>query len=304
MSLTFNMVGGGGGGKLKDTDAVLVVTVPTGSTVTATKGGTTLTPTIWVKAADQALDCAIFSIPASQFDSTTPWTITATDGTNTASKTILIVSNKEYEVKLSYHVTSEYQEVEFLQSTGTQYIVTAVKPSDVRGGTFSFNKTADVNYAFLWGAGSNSSNVENALGFRISTGGNQQTGLYFGAVSGNTSVTVRTATDYDVQFACASGSQAIDISGVTASSSYSGSPTSSYYITLFTFHYANTVKTAEICKAKLGHIEFYNANNSKILDMYPCYRKSDSVAGMWDKVSKTFLTNAGTGTFVVGPDVN
>ena len=96
------MVGGSGGGKLKDTDAVLVVTVPTGSTVTATKSGTTLTPTMWVKAADNTLDCAIFSVPTSQFDSTTPWTITATDGTNTASTTVLITANKEYDVTLSF----------------------------------------------------------------------------------------------------------------------------------------------------------------------------------------------------------
>lgn len=102
MSLVLNMVGGTGGAGLKDTDAVLIVTVPTGSTVTATKGGTTLTPTMWVKAADQTLDCAIFSIPASQFDATTPWTITATDGTDTASDTVLITTNKEYEIVLSY----------------------------------------------------------------------------------------------------------------------------------------------------------------------------------------------------------
>lgn len=92
----------GGGGKLKNADAVLVVTVPTGSTVTATKGGTTLTPTMWVKAADNTLDCAIFSIPASQFDSTTPWTVTATLGMETASATVLITENKEYEVTVSY----------------------------------------------------------------------------------------------------------------------------------------------------------------------------------------------------------
>lgn len=92
----------GGGGKLKNTDAVLIVTVPTGSTVTATKGGTTLTPTMWVKAGDASLDCAIFIISASQFDSVTPWTITATDGTNTASTTVLITTNKAYEVVLKY----------------------------------------------------------------------------------------------------------------------------------------------------------------------------------------------------------
>lgn len=101
MSLTLNMVGGGGG-KLKDSDAVLVVTVPTGSTVTATKGGTTLTPTMWVKAADNTLDCAIFSIPASQFDSTTPWTVTATLGTETASDTVTVNAANEYDLMISY----------------------------------------------------------------------------------------------------------------------------------------------------------------------------------------------------------
>lgn len=118
MSLVFNMVSGGGGGKLKDTDAVLIVTVPTGSTVTATKGGTTLTPTMWVKAADASLDCAIFSIPASQFDSTTPWTVTATNGANTASDTVLISTNKEYEVILSYKEYYYDSGNEFLDITG------------------------------------------------------------------------------------------------------------------------------------------------------------------------------------------
>lgn len=103
MSLTFNMVGGGGGG-LKNTDAVLIATVPTGSTVTATKSGTTLTPNIWTKAADSTLDCAIFSISASQFDGTTPWTVTASLGSNTASTTVLIVTNDEYDVALSYYL--------------------------------------------------------------------------------------------------------------------------------------------------------------------------------------------------------
>ena len=36
----------------------------------------------------------------------------------------------------------------------------------------------------------------------------------------------------------------------------------------------------------------------------PCYRKSDNEPGMYDTVSKTFFTNSGTGTFLVGNDVN
>lgn len=36
----------------------------------------------------------------------------------------------------------------------------------------------------------------------------------------------------------------------------------------------------------------------------PCYRKSDDEPGMYDTVSKTFYTNSGTGTFLVGDPVN
>jgi len=101
MSLTLNMIGGGGGG-LSDTDAVLTVSVPTGSTVTAVKGGITLTPTIWVQDADNTLDYAIFSISPSMFDAVNPWTVTGTRGTDSDSQTVTISTNKQYEVSLSY----------------------------------------------------------------------------------------------------------------------------------------------------------------------------------------------------------
>lgn len=36
----------------------------------------------------------------------------------------------------------------------------------------------------------------------------------------------------------------------------------------------------------------------------PCYRKADNVPGWYDTTNDVFYTNEGTGTFVVGPDVN
>ena len=41
------------------------------------------------------------------------------------------------------------------------------------------------------------------------------------------------------------------------------------------------------------------ANGTFIMKMIPCVRKSDNKPGMYDTVSKTFFTNAGTGEFVV-----
>ena len=40
-----------------------------------------------------------------------------------------------------------------------------------------------------------------------------------------------------------------------------------------------------------------------VRDMIPSYRKADNEPGMYDTVSGTFFTNAGTGEFVVGPDI-
>lgn len=94
--------GSGGGSGPSASDAILTVTVPTGSTVTATKGGTTLSPTMWVQAADNTLDCALFVIAQAQFDSVNPWTITATNGTDTASDTVIISTNKQYSVEISF----------------------------------------------------------------------------------------------------------------------------------------------------------------------------------------------------------
>ena len=99
LGVTGNYTGGGGP---TASDAVLLVTVPANSTVTATKGQTTLVPTMWTTAADSSLETALFVIGSSLFDSVNPWTVTATLGTNTASDTITINSNKEYDLELSY----------------------------------------------------------------------------------------------------------------------------------------------------------------------------------------------------------
>lgn len=41
-----------------------------------------------------------------------------------------------------------------------------------------------------------------------------------------------------------------------------------------------------------------------VRDFVPCYRKSDSEPGMYDLISRRFFANAGTGEFLVGPDIN
>ena len=56
-------------------------------------------------------------------------------------------------------------------------------------------------------------------------------------------------------------------------------------------------------EGKLYSCNIYD-NTIIIRNLVPCYRKADSVAGLYDLVNNTFYTNQGTGEFTVGPDIN
>lgn len=50
-----------------------------------------------------------------------------------------------------------------------------------------------------------------------------------------------------------------------------------------------------------GHVYIYD-DDTLVREFVPCYRKSDSVIGMYDLVGKQFYTNGGSGTFQKGGD--
>lgn len=55
----------------------------------------------------------------------------------------------------------------------------------------------------------------------------------------------------------------------------------------------------------IGRFYFFTAkeNDTPVRNMIPCYRHSDGVAGMYDTVNGVFYTNQGTGSFIVGNNV-
>lgn len=68
------------------------------------------------------------------------------------------------------------------------------------------------------------------------------------------------------------------------------------------FNQLDCTKRGANCRIRYFYID--NEFGDKIMELIPCYRKSDLVAGMYDLVNNVFYTNVGTGEFIVGPDVN
>ena len=296
------------GGGLKDTDAVLIVTVKTGSTVTATKGGVTLTPTIWTQSADNTLDSAIFSIPSSTFD-TNAWTVTATLSGEIYSDTIIINAPNEYNMEVFYIVPEAYQAVEYLQSSGKQYIVTSIPANTANSGTIDFMSTSLKQWAYIYGASSTTRADPGGFGFSTAFGASTpyNYGWVYDSKYNSTSVSADINVRHTAGFHYLSNNIEYMFDGEIITTSYTEETytitTNSIY--LFALNYNNnTISDGMKVNARVYSFKLYNNNGDKILDCRPCYRKSDSVAGMWDRVSKTFLTNKGTGTFSVGGDVS
>ncbi len=74
-----------------------------------------------------------------------------------------------------------------------------------------------------------------------------------------------------------------------------------YNMMLFKDHRATTV-TASKVPVRIYYLKV-TEDGREVLDLVPVKRNSDAVVGFFDRVSKTFLFNSGTGSLVAGPAV-
>ena len=185
-------------------------------------------------------------------------------------------------------IPPEYQLVEYLESSGTQYI------------NYNFVPTSStkwlLDYLFLSQGDAQNQNgcsASNTQRFVIASINNL---LYIGMGNGTqTSINVLNQrvvvildpinnkyifNDYEYYFA----------------STYTDSSASLY---LFARNTAGVVSNVSI--GRCYHTTIEN-NNILIRDMYPVYRIADNKPGMYDIVNGVFYTNQGTGEFIVGPD--
>lgn len=74
------------------------------------------------------------------------------------------------------------------------------------------------------------------------------------------------------------------------------------------YNFSSNEQTMRLFGARTSHagVTFYDFmlydNSALVRNLVPCYRKSDSVIGMYDMITQTFLTSS-TGIFTKGPDV-
>lgn len=191
------------------------------------------------------------------------------------------------DINLPSRLPKEYQEVEWIESSGTQYLLIDYTPvvGDMIDTRFIMR-----NDGAIFSAGTGTYQF-------IILAQNWQVYLkYFS--SGSASAL---SFSYDVKRTIRFSSTGLitetnEETGVTRTLDTEVSKTKSSVNTkLYIFKRADGTN---ICSARL-----YGFNISGKIDLVPCYRKSDNEIGMYDIVNGVFYTNQGTGTFTKGNDV-
>lgn len=194
-----------------------------------------------------------------------------------------------------------YQQVEYIKSTGTQYITTPAMfmPIDDVETEFSYDGSDKQDKypisAQPWG-----SSIQRRYAMGVHNGG--QSNPYFTCGYGNTG----TSTTYLQPLTLADALmhkwtyknkifkiEDLNISRDVSSISYNTG--SNNYVYLF-YGEAGTNEST---------IKYYKhfRNGVAVVNLIPCYRKADDVIGMYDVANGVFYTNAGSGTFLKGADI-
>lgn len=173
-----------------------------------------------------------------------------------------------------------YTALEYIQSSGTQYINTGVVPSENTKMQIKFSTSTSKGVI----AGSDK-------GYKVSSFMLAVTIATFN--TGSLTVSLADGSKHSVELY----SNNVIIDNSNKGSSGSGSFTTTYPIYLFGNNRSGS--SSELISGKIYSCSLYNST-TKIRNFIPA-KNSSNILGLYDTINKKFYTNAGTGAFTAGP---
>ena len=192
-----------------------------------------------------------------------------------------------------FRLPDAYQEVEYIQSNGTQYFETDYYANGDSCYDFKFSNASTSGVIFgaynsAWTTGNgfyhnNTSNLNEYFHYYSNTA----TSLY-GSSANEYTLSVTKGTLFS--------------NGIVVSSQNDKTFTLSYPTYILAGNWAGS-RAEQPISCKLYYFKI-SEDTIPIHEYIPCYRKSDGVIGMYDLIDEEFITNAGSGTFTKGSDHN
>lgn len=200
----------------------------------------------------------------------------------------------EQTVVVKRSIPDEYQEVTYIQSTGTQYIDTGIIPTSSSKAEvkYAVNAVGNAGSGIFGSADSGSPSTR----FQIYQNSNISLGIGGGYAS------MTEDTDIHVSVLDAKNLKVyhdgIEQSATTGT--FSNNPMPNNTITLFARHEGST--SFSYGKCKIYYVKIWE--NDELIRYYiPAQRISDNVCGMYNLIDNTFLVNNGSDSFTPGETV-
>ena len=209
-------------------------------------------------------------------------------------------------------IPNEYQEVEYIESTGTQWFNTGVYPTNKTRAEIDIELTKVENsFKFIMGTRNTTKDEFNRFDL-IKYEINNEIHFNFGYTKNATRVMLEKyipSAGKRSKFIVDGKEQKliIDEKLIEYSNVDNSEIKINYPLYLLTTIYGDQVNMASTkmyaISAKLYSTTIYD-DDKLVRDFVPCYRKSDGVIGLYDRVENKFYTNLGTGSFQKGEDIN
>ena len=217
---------------------------------------------------------------------------------NTSEESINNIYNKKNTEQLiagieKISLPAEYQQVAYLESTGTQYIDTGVIANNVSKAEFQFSMTENnATIQGIMGGGWSSNNKTYQL-IRNGTNINLRYGETILSILYDNAVHRIELSKYKLKIDEIEKSNTSEVNDNR----------SVYLFARRSDNFGNGVQQYSYCR--IYYCKIYNGSEVLQRDFIPCYRKADNKPGLYDTVNDVFYTNQGTGDdFIVAPDID
>ncbi len=208
------------------------------------------------------------------------------------------VQGKSFNGELNAQVGSnQYQRVEYLQSSGEQYILTGLTANTGYQVELDGNYTSFVNNRPALGA------WVSGYSYLIITGSSN--GQKFNLEAGNDNATYYSQVAFDTNrhlFSIRNDGTYLDNVLLNANVAFNF-PNPNQIAVFGGTTSSNTVPTTYRSNFRLYSLIIKDRNNVIKRDYIPVYRKSDNERGLYDLVNDVFYPNQGTGTFEIGSEL-
>lgn len=211
------------------------------------------------------------------------------------------ITNTTYATKMLMGeiLPMDYQQVEYIQSTGTQWIDTVFVPNQDTRVVMDFQPTV-ASAAIIFGSRQYFENNS----FMFNMGGSASSPNFVTSYASQATYTIK-KVDTERHIVDKNKNELyLDNVKINTSFTYQNF-TAPGPLNLFAGYSANITPAGGYfpCSIKLYSCQIYD-NGELIRDFVPCFRTSDNVVGLYDKVNNMFYTNSGSDEFLMGSNVN